>query len=656
LKKFLRNKSAVSQVIGLVLSLSLMSVVATSSILIVNSIINDKTASAAEIHAQDIANKVVDAVINVCLMKDLYPNVNYSTTVDIPLQLIDKYSYYIDFNNTFVFVNSTDGSVSVKNSLYDSSSRIGWDIKGTVMGTDKLIIGCNRSDYAYKFDFGTNDSSGSPGYTRVTNQSNSFSGFYDDWQYRTPIFISNPLGYGLTNYAILIQLNENNFDHSLVNENLKDIRFTDSDGNDLYFWIEQWYSKSTRTSRIWVNVITIPIDGCTIYMYYGNQDAPTSICHDGTKTFLFFDNFTTSSMSKWNLYYYGDEDVGSRISVADGKLILKNGAAVTAKNSFYINPYTTPYMIETKVRSIGESSDIYYADPLEGSMFVRKTNNSSPPYAPYKHASVFSSGWFERPSYTGPHQYNLAIIYYDSSGWINYTDSLDKPPISEDWYRLKYILNNTNDVAVRYFYENFTVDNVPAPVNYTTKKDGMFGLCIANTEYINEGDNITAFYDWIFVRKFISNAQGERKYSEPFAYIDGVESKNFNWNSGVVYSKSVDDGKYIGDDLVFSSDTAVFQVKNLESSEMYSLLFTIGDPENYVTRMKVRIYNNDVDESIYFPNCDNVNPHRTVWISNIQSDDDGSFAFEFSSQDGYWALNELAIMKGERIIWLKGQI
>lgn len=120
------------------------------------------------------------------------------------------------------------------------------------------------------------------------------------WHYRMLINITDISGKNLTNYQILIILNEKNFNYSKANRNGSDIRFTfynSSNNNEtlLPYWIEKW--SINNESKIWVNVEKIPANGTsTIYMYYGNKNAIS--LSNGTATFEFFDDFEDSII--WN--------------------------------------------------------------------------------------------------------------------------------------------------------------------------------------------------------------------------------------------------------------------------------------------------------------------------------------------------------------------
>ena len=115
--RILEKRQAVSHIIGYVLTLSLMAMVVAAALLMTNSVIEDKTRSAAELYAKDLANRVADAVVNVCLMKEQYPNANYSMSLEIPPQLINRYPYYIKLDNHNVYVNTTDGQVRSKSTI-----------------------------------------------------------------------------------------------------------------------------------------------------------------------------------------------------------------------------------------------------------------------------------------------------------------------------------------------------------------------------------------------------------------------------------------------------------------------------------------------------------------------------------------------------------
>ena len=110
-----------------------------------------------------------------------------------------------------------------------------------------------------------------------------------DWNYYREITIKENSGTTLSNYQVLIALNSANFDFTKANSDGSDIRFTDASGNELNYWIEEWYA-GVRIAKVWVKVPQIPADGeAKITMYYGNENA--SSVSDGATTFVWFDEY-----------------------------------------------------------------------------------------------------------------------------------------------------------------------------------------------------------------------------------------------------------------------------------------------------------------------------------------------------------------------------
>lgn len=114
---------------------------------------------------------------------------------------------------------------------------------------------------------------------------------------------------------------------SNMNTDFSDVRFTSSDGSTLLsYWREKYTSSSTAT--FWVKVPSIASGANTIYMYYGKTIATTS---NGTNTFIFFDDFTgtTINTSKWV-----ETDTGDNIS-QNGVLTINNGTAAWGPTAMY---------------------------------------------------------------------------------------------------------------------------------------------------------------------------------------------------------------------------------------------------------------------------------------------------------------------------------
>ncbi|MFA5772506.1 MAG: DUF2341 domain-containing protein [Thermoplasmata archaeon] len=90
----------------------------------------------------------------------------------------------------------------------------------------------------------------------------------DSWNYRKPISILNT-GSELTNYQLMIIVN---YCSGKMNSSFSDIRFTNSLGTALNYWVEN-YTASTQAT-VWVKVPSIAASNTTaIYLYYGNSGA-----------------------------------------------------------------------------------------------------------------------------------------------------------------------------------------------------------------------------------------------------------------------------------------------------------------------------------------------------------------------------------------------
>ena len=84
---------------------------------------------------------------------------------------------------------------------------------------------------------------------------------------------------------------------SLVNSTGADIRVFNQTEQQLYFWIEEW-DYNNQTATIWVN---LTVGSSELNIAYGNPSATESSYHDGTKTFIAFDDFEDGDVSDWSV-------------------------------------------------------------------------------------------------------------------------------------------------------------------------------------------------------------------------------------------------------------------------------------------------------------------------------------------------------------------
>jgi len=110
-----------------------------------------------------------------------------------------------------------------------------------------------------------------------------------NFKYRRTVTVTEQSGSNLTDYQVPVELDSGNFDFTHTQTNGEDVRFVDTNGNFLNYWIEDWDAVS-ESAKVWMKAASIPANSSVeIYMYYGNPSA--SSASDGDATFEFFDDF-----------------------------------------------------------------------------------------------------------------------------------------------------------------------------------------------------------------------------------------------------------------------------------------------------------------------------------------------------------------------------
>jgi len=116
-------------------------------------------------------------------------------------------------------------------------------------------------------------------------------GFFNkrNFRYRRVITITEQSGSNWTDFQVPIELDSTNFNFSHTRFDGGDIRFTDTAGNLLPYWIES-FDASAQTAKIFVKVPSLPANATiVIYMYYGNPSVLSE--SDGDSVFEFFGDF-----------------------------------------------------------------------------------------------------------------------------------------------------------------------------------------------------------------------------------------------------------------------------------------------------------------------------------------------------------------------------
>jgi len=106
-----------------------------------------------------------------------------------------------------------------------------------------------------------------------------------DWQYRRAITINNTLNTNsLTDYQVLAILDTASLvSAGKMQSDCSDIRFIDSDGTLISYWLES--GCDSASTKVWVKVPSIPASSTkVIYVYYGNPTATSQ--SSTTNTFI----------------------------------------------------------------------------------------------------------------------------------------------------------------------------------------------------------------------------------------------------------------------------------------------------------------------------------------------------------------------------------
>jgi len=117
MRGIIRNKKAVSNVLGYLISFTIASIVMVSAVYSVGDIVNEKQSEVARIQALNLANKIADAITECGQMWEA-TNVEYEKTIDLPLNLAGK-KYFIEASDA-IYVKTTDGSVNESCTIYNT--------------------------------------------------------------------------------------------------------------------------------------------------------------------------------------------------------------------------------------------------------------------------------------------------------------------------------------------------------------------------------------------------------------------------------------------------------------------------------------------------------------------------------------------------------
>jgi len=300
------------------------------------------------------------------------------------------------------------------------------------------------------------------------------AGWLSGWNYRKSHVIQNASGAG-TNYQIRITVHygagTDSGEHVYLNEHCKtdfgDIRFADDDGTTLLDYWMQEYTSGDR-AIFWVKIAdNLDYSSATIYVYYGNPSVTST--SNGTSTFEFFDDFDDGVIdpNKWTDVTNAGESGGTFRGNGGNQRVWARTRLTFSSN------------IEARFKMRGESTIDFDSGIKVGNLYFISDRGTGNPRI---------STWWTYPSGSADdvltwHTYRARI----QSNYQEFHDiTADKGTTSSFSYTSGYLyLIGDSDSGAR-----------------------------------------DTFYDWIFVRKYIS--------SEPSHGEWGSEEVNVGSSSGLV--------------------------------------------------------------------------------------------------------------------------
>lgn len=307
--------------------------------------------------------------------------------------------------------------------------------------------------------------------------------WHSNWNYRKEINITNPI----SDYQMWIKvwkedgyddISENSIDcEDNCNANFSDIRFVDSTGILLPYWIEKTSIDSgNHYAVIWVN--TSGDD--SIYMYYGNPTA--SPVSNGYDTFIFFDNFNIFDTDIWDEYDPHDKIT---VTVEDGLLHIEYGSVSTGRSA----GVTTKESV---------TSDGILVSKSKGE------RGSNPWNMPYKLMAYFDSDNYMENIYrhTGDNQDSQKhYTQFKASGVFQGIQYSSEDYSSLEW-RILYLKKLLDFHGGGGFTDYYNGNRIGTEVtwNYPTTGDA-FNIWLTMRSF-NSGLN--GYVDWVFVAKYCS--------------------------------------------------------------------------------------------------------------------------------------------------------
>ena len=290
--------------------------------------------------------------------------VNWSTPIRSPPLTTGEATYPFDVTGATAWtptkLNNTNFKVRVKATANGAMKNVYLDwIRATVIQTapgtatsyiaetERVLTELN----AYLSETRRNISvlSGYPGETRRILSGapipSGGGGWLTGWDARKKHHIDSSPDGALSNYNVRLTLHygsgsddlENVYTGSRCKTDFGDIRFTLDDGTtELKYFQDPVHTVGSNYAEFWVKIPSLPAsDGIDIHVYYDNPEATST--SSGPDTFLFFDDFESNNLNKWdtsgaNGHFATQSDV-----VKEGTYAVKCDGNTTNGGSIHIS-------------------------------------------------------------------------------------------------------------------------------------------------------------------------------------------------------------------------------------------------------------------------------------------------------------------------------
>jgi Domain of unknown function (DUF2341)/PKD domain len=303
-----------------------------------------------------------------------------------------------------------------------------------------------------------------------------------EWEYHKNIIIKENSGEILTDYQIVVELNNLNFPIETKTDG-SDIRFSDENGIELNYWIEEW--NYPCTAKIWVNVQNIPANAeIKLLMYYGNPLAVSS--SNGEATFVFFDDFDGENLDlvKWHQGAFGRDGIDI-LSYSDSVLMFRGSGCGGGFNDW----------------RYAKSNEKWNGDEIALRAKTKRSNGIS--YVGFGYDSSISDNinyfhiGFDPVS--GENRLDTFVSAFNPDVGIYKSNQYFYNMVPETWYIVD-LMKNENILRGR--ISDSTGNELTTTERTDIDRNGDVFLSLCG---VYNCITVRYYYDWIFVRKYAND-------------------------------------------------------------------------------------------------------------------------------------------------------